>query len=85
MILSRDDLRAIREVVDDSVKGTNEIAGCRESAYDRYMRAAKLFEDKIKLLDMVVEVVKIHSMQIEELKRKQAQTQAESNQIKNYL
>ena len=49
MILSRDDLRAIREVVDDSVKGTNEVAGCRESAYDRYMRAAKLFEDKIKL------------------------------------
>ena len=73
MVLSKDDLNAIKEVVDDSVKVINERTGYRESAYDRYMRAAKLFEDRIILMDMVAEVVKMHSKQIEELQRKQAQ------------
>ena len=66
-MLSKEDLQAIKEVVGEAVNNQT-----RESKYqyDRYNKAARLFEDKIMLLDALAEVVKKHSEQIIKLQRK---------------
>lgn len=71
-MLSKEDLQSIKEIVDEAINSQSEETKHQMSAYDRYNKAARLFEDKIHLLDALAEVVKIHSKQIIELKRKQA-------------
>ena len=54
------------------IPAVDEIISYQRSTYDRYHRDADRFEEKMGIYDTTVQVVAEHSVQIKELKLKQA-------------